>query len=164
MRGHRLGDTSHHHHDAALEGGIVHMPRPGNVFLNRADPDHVIQGRVPLQTGISDQDVDRADAPDERYEEGLNVILPGDVGPVGKGPGTLCLDCRDHRLGRIRVGKVIDGHRGLGPAQAYGDRPSDARTDPADMGGLPTLYTVNICLASAIIRSSKEEDKPFTKK
>src|SRR5919106_1294399 len=110
-------------HAAALE--LLDRLAGAQELAGEVDPDHrvpllerhLLEGRVLLQAGVVDQDVDRAEFSQHLGKHRLDLVLLADVSLMGVGVAALVADLGHDLLGRLALGGVVDHHVGAGPAE-----------------------------------------------
>jgi hypothetical protein len=93
---------------------------------------HLVEGRVALQAGVADRNVQRPEMRDSGREHGLHLIFLADVGLERDGLAAHALDFVGDLVGRFRVGDVVHHDVRTGSCQPQRDRPTDARIGACD--------------------------------
>jgi hypothetical protein len=81
---------------------------------------------VPKDAGVVDEDVDRSEYLNTLREESLDVALFRDIGVDGDRLATGSGDRRDHTVGTLAAGTIVD-HDGR---TCGGEMPGDGRANP----------------------------------
>jgi hypothetical protein len=101
---------------------------------------HVLQRGKLVHAGVVDQDVDPPERPLGLAEQSADVGLLGHVGLHGDGLAAAAGDLRNHPVGPVLAGRVVDHHgRPLG-RQVLGDGSSDSLGCAGDDGDLTVQF------------------------
>src|SRR5579872_6909238 len=98
---------------------------------------HLGKGRVALQPGIGDQDVDATKPLDMGAEHRLDLGLVRDIGPDRDGVAAAPADVRGGCLGLLGPADIIDRHVGPGGAETERDGEADPRIGAGHQRLLP---------------------------
>jgi hypothetical protein len=97
---------------------------------------HVAEGRIDLEPGVVDEDVDGSELLAHRVEHRPDFGLARNVGLDGKGMGAVGFDLRNDVFCFVRAADVVHADVGTGRAERDRNRTPDTGAGACDKSGL----------------------------